>query len=73
MLLLANLANKKDAKNIFENVFKSWNIGTHLRVFGESFPMNTSMTGFRQFSKMFASLCFERASSLSIGRVNWSA
>ena len=26
---------------------------------GESYPMNTNMTGFGWFSKIFASLCFE--------------
>ena len=31
--------------------------------------MNTYMTGFRWFSKMFAFLCFGRKNSLSIGRV----
>ena len=33
-------------------------MGTHLRVLSESYPMNTNMTGFRWFSKLFASLCF---------------
>ena len=28
-------------------------MGTHLRVHSESFPMNTNMTGFRGFSKIF--------------------
>ena len=28
-------------------------MGTHLRVLSESFPMNTNMTGFRWFSKIF--------------------
>ena len=31
-------------------------MGTHLRVLGESYQMNTNMTGFRWFSKIFASL-----------------
>ena len=35
-------------------------MGTHLRVLSESFPMNTNMTGFRWFLKIFASLCFVR-------------
>ena len=47
--------------------------GTHLRAFSESLPMNTSMTGFRRFSKIVASLCFRRISSLSIGRVKDTA
>ena len=44
-------------------------MGTHLRVFSKIDLMNTNMTGFRQFSKIFAFLCFGQ-SSLSIGRVN---
>ena len=28
-------------------------MGTHLRVLSESYPMNTNMTGFRWFSKIF--------------------
>ena len=39
---------------------------THFRVFRESSPMNTNITGFRWFSKIFESL---DESSLSIGRV----
>ena len=35
-------------------------MGTHLRVLSESYPMNTNMTGFRGFSKIFASMCFEQ-------------
>ena len=35
----------------------------------ESYPINTNMTGFRWFPKIFAFLCCGR-SSLSIGRVN---
>ena len=30
-------------------------MGTHMKVLGESFPMNTNMTGFQWFSKIFAS------------------
>ena len=37
---------------------KPWHLGSHLRVLSESFPMHTNMTGFRWFSKVFASLCF---------------
>ena len=42
-------------------------MGTHLRELSESYPMNTNMTGFRWFSKIFADTLDE--SSLSIGRV----
>ena len=37
---------------------KPWLMGTHLRVLGESFQMNTNMTGFIWLSKIFAFLCF---------------
>ena len=37
---------------------KPWHMGTHLRTLGETFLMNTNMTGFRWFLKIFASLCF---------------
>ena len=48
-------------------------MGTHLRVLSKSYPMNTNMTGFRWFSKMFASLNLNvnlDLSWLSLGRVN---
>ena len=35
-------------------------MGTHLRVLGKNYPMNTNMTVVRWFTKIFASLCFER-------------
>ena len=28
-------------------------MGTHLKVLSEGYPMNTNMTGFRRFSKIF--------------------
>ena len=37
---------------------KSWHMGTLLRILSESYPMNTNMTGFGRFSKIFVSLCF---------------
>ena len=46
MLLLANFANTKLYKK------------SHLGVLSECFPMDTNMTGFRQSSKIFVSLCF---------------
>ena len=45
------------AKNL-QKCLKPWHMGTPLRVLSKSFPMNTNMTGFRWFSKFFASLCF---------------
>ena len=47
---------------------KPWQMGTHWRVLSESYPMNTNMTGFRWFIKIFVFLCLDE-SSLSIGRV----
>ena len=35
---------------------KHWHVGTHERAL--SYHMNTNMTGFRWFSKIFVSLCF---------------
>ena len=53
------LANTKWSKSS-EKWLKLWHMGTHLRVLRESYPMNTNMTGFRGFTKSFASLCFGR-------------
>ena len=58
MLLVANLVITKWCKNP-EKWLKPWHKSTHLRVLGESYLMNTHMTGFRWFSKnIFVSLCF---------------
>ena len=59
MLLVANSTNTKWCKNP-EKSLKPWQMGTHLRVLSESFQMNTNMTGFRRFSKIFAFLCIGR-------------
>ena len=59
MLLVAKFANAKWCKKS-EKWLKPWQMGTHLKVLGESFPMNTNMTGFRWSSKYFASLRLER-------------
>ena len=67
MLLVANFASKKWCKNP-EKGLKPWQIGTHLRVLGESYPMNTNMTGFKWFSKSLCH-CVLDESSLSMGRV----
>ena len=51
---------------------KPLDMGTHLRVLTEGYLMNTNMTGFKCFSKIFASLCFgwkDRASALEGLRV----
>ena len=39
---------------------KPWQMGTHLRVLDESFPMNTKVIGFRWFSKIFEFLCLRQ-------------
>ena len=54
MLLVANFANSNWCKNADKGL-NLWHVGTHLRVLSESYPMNTNMTGFRWFSKCFAS------------------
>ena len=68
MLLVANLANTKRCKKP-EKSPKPWQMGTHLRVLGESFQMNTKMTGFQMFSRILHSCALDE-SSLRIGRVN---
>ena len=69
MLLVANLAKYKMLqKNL--KLPKPWHMGTHLRVLGESYPMNTNMTGLRLFSKIFATkiaLALKRLKDLKIG------
>ena len=47
-----------------ERCLKPWNMGTHLRILSESYPMNTNITGFKWFSRIFASLCSGRKQSL---------
>ena len=59
MLLADNLANTKKMQNPKEWM-KPWHMGTYLRVLGESYPMNTNMTAFRWYSKIFVSLGFEQ-------------
>ena len=59
MLLVATSAKEKLFKN-HEKRSKPWHVGIHLRVLCESFPMNTNMTGFGWFCKIFASLCFQQ-------------
>ena len=54
MLLVANLAKSKWWQKV-EKWLKLYQMGTHLRVFRKSFPMNINMTGFKWFSKYFAS------------------
>ena len=42
-------------------------MGTHLRVLSESYPINSNMTGFICFSKIFVPYNALDESSLSIG------
>ena len=48
-LLVANLANTKWIKK--RKWHKRWHMGSHLRVISGSYPMNTSTTEFKWFSK----------------------
>ena len=57
MLLVANLANMKWCKSP-EKIIETLAYGTHLIVLSNIYLMNTYMTGFEWFSKIFASLCF---------------
>ena len=59
LLVTATLASIKRSKNL-EKRSTPGHMGTHLRVLSESFQMNTNMTGFRWFCKIFASLSFRR-------------
>ena len=67
MMLVANLTNTKWCKR--KKDLKSLHIATHLRLLSESYPMNTNLTWFIQFSKNFLYPCALDESSLSIGRV----
>ena len=63
MLLLANLANTRWCKEP-----ETWAHGYS----SESFPMNTNMTGFRCFLRIFESLCFGwKVASALIGLMIW--
>ena len=57
MLLMADLDNTNDAKNL-EKRLNPWHMGAYLRVLSNSYPMNTNIAGFRWVSKMLAYLCF---------------
>ena len=54
ILVVTYLAKTKWCRNT-EKWMKPWHMGTHLRVLSDSYPMNTNMTGFRWFSKIFVS------------------
>ena len=47
---------QNETKNL-KNWLKPWQVGTHLNVLRESYPMNTNKRGFRCCSKIFAFLC----------------
>ena len=51
MLLVATLANAQWCWNPAKWL-KPWQMGTHLRVLSESYPMNINITAFRWFSKI---------------------
>ena len=50
MLLVTYLTNTKICKKL-EKWLEPWNMGTHMRVLSESYPMNTNMTGLDGFLK----------------------
>ena len=64
---VANLAIQNDVKTPLKRP-KPLQIGTHLRVLGESFPMNTNMTRFIYIQKYMPSYTLDN-SSLNIKRV----
>ena len=51
-----------------EKWLKPWHMGTHLRILGESYLMNTNVKRFRWFKKSLHP-CALDVSSLNIGRV----
>ena len=68
-LLVANLANTKWCKNP-EIWLKAWNMGTHLTVFSESFPMNTTIPtwqGLNGFQKSLHPMFWTKVTSASEG------
>ena len=58
-LLVANLVNTTWWQKA-EKWLKPWQMGTHLIVLSESFPMNTNKTGLRWFSSFLAFLFIRR-------------
>ena len=58
---------KKIIKKDLNNKWQPWDMGTHLKVL--CFLMNTSMTGFRWYSKIFASLFFWVKVALALERL----
>ena len=73
MLLVANLANKNDEK-YREKLLKPWQMGTHLIVLSESFPMSTNITGFRWFLKKNVGVLvpWKKVASASEGLTNYT-
>ena len=60
----------QNVANPSEKVLKPWHMCTHLRVLSENYPMNTSKTAFRWFSKNKSLRpCASDECSCSIGRV----
>ena len=52
VLLLATLVNTKWCENAGKSL-KPWQMGTHLAVFIQSFPMHINMAGFEKVFKFF--------------------
>ena len=60
---------KKESKGVDGQSGKEIKMGTHLRVFSETYPINTNMTGIRCVFFLFLCPYALDQSSLSIGRV----
>ena len=60
MPLVANMANTKMMQKDLNKMTETLKYGysSEGSTLGESYPMNTYMTGFRRFSKIFVCLCF---------------
>ena len=67
MLLAANLANKEWCKKA-EKWLKPWQMGTHVRVLAENFPMNDRVS---LFFKNLLRPCDLDKSNLSINWKGW--
>ena len=69
VLNLWSILSKQNHAKHQKRMQKTWQMGTHTRELSESYPMNTNMTGFRRFSKIFASSNALDNSVFSIGWV----
>ena len=61
------VANIKWCKKTTEKWLKPWHMGFHLKVFSDSYPINTNMTRFRWFSKILRSCALDEGRKEGIG------